>query len=103
MKTILLIEQDAKLRQTTTAILEMAHYKVVHAADGKTGMDLLLTERPALVLCAINLPVMSGFEVLYFARKNPACSAIPFVFISDKGTEDEQRRAMNMGADDYLV
>ena len=102
MNTILLIEDHAPLRANLRDILALEGYRVLAAADGPEGLRLARTERPDLVLCDIMLPGMDGLEILARLRGDGATAALPFIFLTAKGTPPDIRAGMTLGADDYL-
>ncbi|SDY47968.1 response regulator [Hymenobacter psychrophilus] len=103
MKTILLIEDNAPIRENTAEILEMAGYAVQTAENGKLGVALALATPPDLVVCDIMMPVLDGYGVLHIFTQNPALASIPFIFLTAKTERTDQRRGMELGADDYLT
>lgn len=103
MKTILLIEDDADVRENTAEILELAHYRVLRAANGRHGVDLARKEMPDLVLCDIMMPELDGYGVLHLLGRSPETAEIPFIFLSAKAERSDVRRGMELGADDYLT
>ncbi|HMN06071.1 MAG TPA: response regulator [Flavobacteriales bacterium] len=103
MKTILLIEDDADVRENTAEILELAHYRVLKAANGKQGVDRARKEMPDLVLCDIMMPDLDGYGVLHMLGRSPETAEIPFIFLSAKAERSDVRRGMELGADDYLT
>ncbi|HRF78447.1 MAG TPA: response regulator, partial [Flavobacteriales bacterium] len=62
MKTILLIEDDADMRENTAEILELANYRVVKAENGRRGVEAARKEMPDLVLCDLRMPGMDGLQ-----------------------------------------
>jgi DNA-binding NarL/FixJ family response regulator len=103
MKTVLLIEDQADMRENLATILEMENYVVLCAADGRQGLALAGEEKPDLILCDVMMPHMNGYEVLQGIRENRTIAGTPFVFLSAKGEKRDQRAGMNLGADDYLT
>ena len=103
MKTILIIEDDIVLRETTAEILELENYKVVTAANGKRGAELAKIILPDLVVCDIMMPELDGFEVLKLLAEDENTKRIPFIFMSAKTEIKDVRRGMDLGADDYLT
>lgn len=103
MKTILLIEDDADVRDNTAEILELAHYRVLKAENGKKGVDIARKEHPDLVLCDIMMPELDGYGVLHMLGRSPETAEIPFIFLSAKAERGDVRRGMELGADDYLT
>jgi len=103
MKTILIIEDNNDIRESTVEILTLADYKVLEAGNGKTGVDLAIQHKPDLILCDIMMPELDGYGVLYLLGKNPDTAAIPFIFLTAKAERVDFRKGMEMGADDYLT
>lgn len=102
MTTILLIEDHAPLRENLREMLSLAGYQV-HAADnGLEGLRMAAQQPPTLILCDIMMPGMDGHEVLARLRADAALKAVPFIFLTAKGTPPDIREGMNLGADDYL-
>lgn len=103
-KTILIIEDNFDIREGTAEILSLAgNYEVLTAENGKEGVDIALNQRPDLILCDIMMPELDGYGVLYILAKNPVTADIPFVFLTAKSERADLRKAMEMGADDYLT
>jgi len=102
-KTILLIEDDADMRDNTAEILELADYRVLKAENGRRGVEIARKESPDLVLCDIMMPELDGHGVLYLLGRDPATAEIPFIFLSAKAERSDVRKGMELGADDYLT
>jgi len=103
MKTILIIEDDIVLRETTAEILELENYKVVTASNGKRGAEQARIMLPDLILCDIMMPEMDGYELLDILSKDDKTKRIPFIFMSAKTEVKDVRKGMDLGADDYLT
>lgn len=103
MKTILLIEDNIDIQETTSAILHLARYNVLVASDGKEGVEVALREKPDLIICDIMMPVLDGFGVLHLLSKNDDAALIPFIFLTAKTERSDVRRGMDLGADDYIT
>ena len=103
MKTILIIEDDTVLRETTAEILELENYKVVTAPNGKRGAEQAKIILPDLILCDIMMPEMDGYELLKALSKEEQTKRIPFIFMSAKTEMKDVRKGMDLGADDYLT
>lgn len=103
MKKILLIEDDTVMRENTAEILELAHYTVKTAKDGKEGVECAKSFLPDLIVCDIMMPRLDGYGVLHILTRDAKTSSIPFIFLSAKAEKSEVRKGMEMGADDYLT
>lgn len=103
-KTILIIEDNTDIREGTTEILELTgRYHVLAAENGRDGVDLATTHLPDLILCDIMMPELDGYGVLYILSKNEETAHIPFIFLTAKVERSDMRKAMELGADDYLT
>jgi CRP-like cAMP-binding protein len=103
MKTILIIEDNKEVRENTEEILQLASYKVITAENGKIGADLAIKNKPDLIICDIMMPELDGYGVLHILSKNTATAGIPFIFLTAKSEQEDFRKGMKLGADDYLT
>ncbi len=103
MKTILIIEDNADVRENTAEILELANYKVLTAENGKKGVELAQKSKPDLIICDIMMPVLDGYGVVHLLNKNAETASIPFIFLTAKSERSDLRKGMEMGADDYIT
>jgi CRP/FNR family cyclic AMP-dependent transcriptional regulator len=103
MKKILLIEDNEDIRNNTAEILELSNYKVITAANGKTGVELAIKHVPDLIICDIMMPVLDGYGVLHAVHKNEAIKNTPFIFLTAKTDRTDIRKGMELGADDYIT
>lgn len=101
--TILIIEDNDDIRESTTEILELANYQVLTADNGKMGVEIATKQHPDLILCDIMMPELDGYGVLYLLNKSSETAAIPFIFLTAKAERIDMRKGMEMGADDYLT
>lgn len=102
-KSILIIEDNNDIRESTAEILELAGYTVQQASNGKAGVDLAQQHKPDVILCDIMMPELDGYGVLFLLGKNPDTATIPFIFLTAKAERVDFRKGMEMGADDYLT
>ncbi len=102
-ESILIIEDNASLRENASEILKLANYNVLSAENGIIGVELARQHKPNLILCDIVMPELDGYGVLQILENNEDLLGIPFVFISAKSDKKDFRKAMDMGADDYLM
>lgn len=103
MKKILVIEDDAILRETTAEILELENYEVYTASNGKNGIQQAKLIIPDLILCDIMMPELDGYSLLELLSINEQTKRIPFIFMSAKTELKDVRKGMDLGADDYLT
>lgn len=103
MKKILVIEDNADVRENLEEILELSGYDVLLAEDGTVGVEKALKETPDLILCDVMMPKLDGYGVLNILSKKSQTSNIPFIFLTAKAEKTDFRRGMNLGADDYIT
>ena len=101
MQTILVIDDDENLRETVSVLLEREGFRPLLAADGKSGIDLAILSRPALILVDLRLPDTSGFEICRKLRGSGITT--PIIALSAVGDEIDKVLLLETGADDYVV
>jgi len=101
MPTILIIEDEAKLRRLLELNLGEDGFKTLSAGDAETGLKLLASEPVHLVLTDLKLPGMSGLEFLHTAKRENA--ALPIVVMTAFGSVETAVEAMKAGASDYVL
>jgi CRP-like cAMP-binding protein/CheY-like chemotaxis protein len=103
MKSILVIDDNADIRDNTAEILDLGGYKTFTAENGKKGVEMAMKEKPDVIVCDIMMPELDGYGVLHLLRKNPDTQNIPFIFLTAKTERTDFRKGMEMGADDYIT
>jgi DNA-binding NtrC family response regulator len=101
MATILIIEDEAKMRRLLELNLGEDGFKTVSAPDAETGLRLLASESVDLVLTDLKLPGMSGLELLQAVKRQSA--ALPVVVMTAFGSVETAVDAMKAGATDYVL
>jgi two-component system KDP operon response regulator KdpE len=98
--SILVVDDESQIRRVLRATLSTSGYDVVEAKDGQEAIDMVIRERPDLILLDVNMPGMSGLE---------ACSKIrlsyegPIIMVTVRNSEQDKVVALDAGADDYVV
>ena len=100
---IVLIEDDEILSKVVNEELEEAGFEVYRAFEGQKGLDLVGLKKPDLVLLDLVLPGMHGFDVLEKLKSEPATSDIPVMILTMLGSDDDIKKGIQLGADDYVV
>jgi DNA-binding response OmpR family regulator len=100
MTKIMIVEDEAGLRQGLEINLRHENYETATAGDGEEAIRLFHAEQPDLVLLDLMLPKKSGFEVLDHIRK---VSKIPVILLTARGQETDKVRGLRSGADDYVT
>jgi len=103
MSRVLVVDDDADIRELVAFKLEQAGFEVASAADGQLGLEAALRSRPDLVLLDLMMPKLSGLEVCRRLRGHQATAATPVILLTAKAQEADLQRAFSAGADDYVV
>ena len=98
--TILLIDDDATLRELLPEQLRMAGYRTLTAGDGASGLRAVDEARPDLVILDVMMPGMDGWTVCERLR---AKSTMPIILLTAKGGEIDKLRGFRLGVDDYVT
>ncbi len=100
---ILVVEDSEITRIVLVEILRTAGYQVLEAVDGRQALEALARDLTDLIMTDLDMPVMDGFELLGRLRSEERTKALPVVVFSARGAESDPRRALDLGADAYLV
>jgi len=100
---IVLIEDDNILAKVIYEELEEAGFEVDLAYDGQEGLKLVRSKKPDLVLLDLILPQKHGFDVLEELKESPATSDIPVILLTMLGRDDDIKKGLKLGANDYIV
>jgi two-component system sensor histidine kinase/response regulator len=103
MTKILVIEDEAGVRDSLVDILNAEDFIVDSAVNGQEGLMQIRDFHPDLVICDVMMPVLDGYGVLEQVRQDPELATLPFVFLTAKAGRDDFRSGMDLGADDYLT
>jgi DNA-binding response OmpR family regulator len=104
MPRVLIVEDDAKIRDIMKWILEKSGFEVSVAVDGPAGLAAAVSSPPDVVLLDLMLPQMSGFDVLEQIRARELTKHLPVVIVSARSpTERPLGAARDLGATGYLA
>lgn len=103
LKTILVIEDNNDIRNNTAEILELSNYNVIVAENGKVGVEKAIAHAPDLIICDIMMPELDGYGVLHAIHRNEKIKNTPFIFLTAKAERNDFRKAMELGADDFIT
>ena len=103
MSKVLIVEDEANIRQLVKYNLEKESFQVIEAEDGLQGLRLAKAEKPDLVLLDLMLPQMDGLEVCRSLKGNQATAALPIIMLTAKSEEIDKMIGLELGADDYMT
>ena len=98
---IVLVEDNADIRDTLRVLLELKGHKVEEAEDGPSGRDLILSRRPSVALVDIGLPGLDGYQLARELRARPSKTRL--IAMTGYGRPEDRRQALEAGFDAHLV
>lgn len=98
-RPILVVDDDAKIVRLVRTYLEREGYAVVEAADGRSALEAIERDDPALVVLDVMLPEIDGLSIVRAVRRK---TLTPIVILSALGTTSDRIAGLGLGADDYL-
>ncbi|MDD5628199.1 MAG: response regulator [Elusimicrobia bacterium] len=103
MKTILIVEDDAKSRYLAKFILEKGGYRVVEAGDGQEALEKAAAEKPDLILMDMQLPRLDGYETTARLRADAALRHTPVVALTAYAMKGDREKALRSGCTGYMT
>ena len=102
-KTVLIVDDEAPIREMIAVALEMADYDYLEAADAREAHALIIDKQPDMILLDWMLPGTSGVELARRLKKEEATADIPIIMLTAKVEEDNKIQGLEVGADDYIT
>ena len=103
MTKILVIEDEAPIRDKIVTVLKYENYDVIDALNGREGVESARENSPDLIICDVLMPDMNGYSALAALRDDPITSDIPVIFLTVAASRADMRKGMELGADDYIT
>lgn len=103
MKKILVIDDSYFFRVNTARILADAGYMAISAETGKSGLSLVRSEKPDLVLLDLILPDIDGFSICRILRESESNHLMPIIMLTSKSEMEDVVVGLELGADDYIT
>lgn len=103
MSKIMVVEDDAALREIYSIRITAEGYDVVSAGDGEEALAVAVREKPDLILSDVMMPKISGFDMLDILRATPETAKIKVIMMTALSADDQRERGERLGADRYLV
>lgn len=102
-KTILIVDDEAPIREMIAVALEMAGYDCVEAENTQQAHASIIDRQPDLILLDWMLPGTTGIELARRLKRNELTADIPIIMLTAKGEEDNKIQGLEVGADDYIT
>ena len=101
--TILVVEDDSLLLDLYRLKLAEEGFAVVTAMNGREGFEAALASQPELILLDILMPEVDGYAALRLLKTDPKTKAIPVIIFSNLSQDEEIKKGLRLGADDYVI
>ena len=103
MSKVMVVEDDASLREIYSIRIAAEGYEIVSAGDGEEALAVAVREKPDLILSDVMMPKISGFDMLDILRSTPETADIKVVMMTALSADDQRQRGERLGANRYLV
>lgn len=100
---LLVVEDSMTTRELIRPMLEGEGYEVETAVDGLDGIEKISLQNFDLIVSDVEMPRMNGLEMCRFLRENESYKDIPLIFVTVRGSEEEKRKGIEVGAQAYIT
>lgn len=102
-KTVLIVDDEAAIREMLSVALHMAGYQCLEAQDAQTAHALIVDHQPDIILLDWMMPGVSGIELARRLKRDPTSADIPIIMLTARSEEDNKIQGLEAGADDYIT
>ncbi|TFH87514.1 phosphate regulon transcriptional regulatory protein PhoB [Billgrantia azerbaijanica] len=102
-KTVLIVDDEAPIREMIAVALEMADYRVLEADNAQTAHAMVVDHQPDLLLLDWMMPGTSGIELARRLKREETTAELPIIMLTAKSEEDNKIQGLEAGADDYIT
>ena len=103
MTKIAIIEDDAVISQMYRMKFEAAGFDVATASDGETGVAMVKKFKPAIILCDLQMPHMTGSEAIAIIRQDKDGAELPVIVLTNLGQEEAPKELKTLNISSYIV
>ncbi len=100
---VLVVDDSISIRKYVQRFLDRSGYDVETATDGMNALEVLAKEKYDAVITDLEMPVMHGYDLIAEMKRNPVFMSIPIIVLTSRAGEKHRQKAIDMGAQDYLV
>jgi len=100
---VLIIEDDANIRNNMAEMLELENYEPITFNNGTDGIQDAINHPPDVILCDLMMPNVDGYAVIEAIRNHEATKHIPIIIVTARTERDAIQKGMETGATDYLL
>jgi diguanylate cyclase (GGDEF)-like protein/PAS domain S-box-containing protein len=102
-QTVLVVDDDARLRDLLCTVLTPLNCEIAQAGSGEEALTVLLEHKVSVIVLDINMPGMDGFETAQLVRGVPELASTPIIFLTGHAVDSDLHRGYDLGAVDFLV
>jgi two-component system, OmpR family, alkaline phosphatase synthesis response regulator PhoP len=102
-KRVLVCDDEPYIVESVSYVVRKAGFEVETAEDGEEALASAKRTHPDLIFLDIMMPKMSGYEVCRRLKEDPATRGAYIVMLTARGQEEDERRALDMGADEFMT
>ncbi|TNC92725.1 phosphate regulon transcriptional regulator PhoB [Thalassolituus sp.] len=102
-KKVLIVDDEAPIREMIAVALEMAGYQCMEAANVQEAHSIVVDQRPDMILLDWMLPGVSGVEFARRLKREETTAELPIIMLTAKGEEENKVQGLESGADDYIT
>jgi type IV pilus assembly protein PilB len=102
-KRVLIVEDSPTISSVIQYFLELEGFEVTIAADGRAGLNTALTQHPDVIVSDVNMPMMTGVEMVRALRSDPATAGVRILMLTSESSVESETEGLEAGADDYIL
>ena len=102
-KKVLVCDDEPYIVESVSYVVKKAGFDVVIAEDGEEALEAGRREKPDLIFLDIMMPKITGYEVCRQLKEDPATRDSYIVMLTARGQEEDERKALDMGADEFMT
>ena len=102
-KTVLIVDDEAPIREMLAVALAMAGFNCLEADNAQSAHGLIVDQQPDIILLDWMMPELSGIELARRLKRDPISADIPIIMLTARGEEDNKIQGLEAGADDYIT
>jgi DNA-binding response OmpR family regulator len=102
-KKVLVCDDEPYIVESVSYVVRKAGFEVVVAEDGEEALEAGRREKPDLIFLDIMMPKITGYEVCRQLKEDPATKHTYIVMLTARGQEEDERKALEMGADEFMT
>lgn len=102
-KTVLIVDDEAAIREMIAVALQMAGYRCLEAENAQAAHAIVVDHQPDIILLDWMMPEVSGIELARRLKRETAYADIPIIMLTARSEEDNKIQGLEAGADDYIT